>query len=301
MSYVEAQQPECTAQDDDIRCIITPNSKDLGDFSVRRVLPSSMVPRVGPFVFFDHMGPATFPSGKGINVRPHPHIGLSTVTYLFEGEILHRDSLGYVQAIQPGAVNLMTAGKGIVHSERTSDALLESGQTLHGLQVWMALPDDQQEIDPAFEHYPAHQLPVVETDAVRTTVVIGTFEGVTSAVSVLPETLYLDQQVLTDTSFMLADCAEERGVYPIEGSISIGNCTVEPGSMAILAPGKTVTVTATAGSRLVTIGGEAMSDRHLWWNFVHTDQAHIEAAKRRWTDGGFGAVPGDDEFIPLPE
>ena len=174
MSRLDAAEPECNAQDSSVSFLITPRPKDLGGFSVKRVLPSAEVRKIGPFVFFDEMGPAEFPPGEGIQVRPHPHIGLSTVTYLFEGQILHRDSLGYVQPIEPGAVNLMTAGRGIVHSERTSEDRLANGQRLHGIQVWMALPDDRQEIDPDFQHYPADQLPRMEAEGVTSTVIIGT-------------------------------------------------------------------------------------------------------------------------------
>lgn len=301
MTHHEAQEPVCRAENNVVKVVITPKSKSLGDFSVRRVLPSSMSPRVGPFVFFDHMGPASFEPGQGINVRPHPHIGLSTVTYLFAGEILHADSLGYVQPIQPGAVNLMTAGKGIVHSERTSEELLASGQTLHGLQVWMALPDEHQEIDPDFKHYPASELPSIKGDDFDTTVVIGTYQGQTSGVSVLPQTLYVDHVVHSDVEIFIPADVEERAVYVVEGEASIAGCELESGSMAVLEPGEVAVADVKAGSRIVLIGGEAMSDRHLFWNFVHSSKDQIEDAKQRWREGQFDMVPCDDEFIPLPE
>ena len=195
MSKFEANEPSCTRYGEAIRVLVHGRSKDLGGFCVRRVLPAPMARSVGPFVFFDEMGPADFPAGQGINVRPHPHIGLATVTFLFEGEIMHRDSLGYMQPIRPGAVNLMTAGSGIVHSERTSPELLETGQRLHGLQVWMALPEDVQEIDPSFFHYPEAALPVIEKDGVVTTVIIGSHAGAVSPVKVHPETIYLSMSL----------------------------------------------------------------------------------------------------------
>ena len=301
MSRLEAEEPDCAPYSDIIEVVVKPCSKDLGGFSVRRVLPASMVRRIGPFVFFDEMGPATFPPGEGINVRPHPHIGLATVTFLFQGEILHRDSLGYVQPIQPGAVNLMTAGKGIVHSERTSDELLASGQLLHGVQVWMALPEDQQEIEPAFVHYPAADLPVVVDNGVTTTIVIGSYNGQTSPVVVLPDTLYLSQQLDQGCITTLPDNAEQRGIYVVSGKITIDDCELNSGSMAVIKSGAQVEMSADETSRLVTIGGEDVGERDLWWNFVHSVTERIDQAKAVWLHGEFEMVPGDDEFIPLPE
>ena len=298
MSYLEAREPICTEQNAFV--VISSKSRDLGGFAVRRLLPAILARSVGPFVFFDHMGPAEFSPGEGINVRPHPHIGLATVTFLFEGEILHRDSIGYVQPIQPGAVNLMTAGRGIVHSERTSDALLQSGQKLHGMQVWMALPVEKQEIDPEFVHYPAGELPVVEAEGVFTTVIIGRYRNILSPVKVHAETLYLDQHLRAGHNTQLPDAAQ-RAVYVVDGDISLNNQPVKPGSMAVVVQGAEVTIGAATDSHYMIIGGEAIVPRHMWWNFVHTSDERIEQAKLDWKEGRFDKVPGEDELIPLPE
>jgi len=301
MSHVEALEPVCTGRDDAVSLLIEARSKDLGGFSVRRVLPAEQQQSVGPFVFFDEMGPAQFAPGDGINVRPHPHIGLATVTYLFDGEILHRDSLGFVQPIQPGAVNLMTAGCGIVHSERTSASRLASGQRLHGIQVWMALPDDQQEIDPAFVHHAADTLPTVTADGLATTVIIGSYGGRTSPVQVLPETLYLEQRLQPGANSRLPSDGQQRAVYVVAGTIRIGDCEVAQGAMAVLDESRDVSLSAADDAHVMIVGGAAITPRRIWWNFVHTDHERIEQARADWRDGGFALVPGDDEFIPLPE
>jgi len=299
MSKLAATNPVCTRHGQKVSVLIEARSRDLGGFSVRRVLPSSMVKRVGPFVFFDEMGPADFEPGSGINVRPHPHIGLATVTFLLEGEILHRDSLGFVQPIRPGAVNLMTAGKGIVHSERTDPERERNGQRLHGLQVWMALPEDQQEIDPDFVHYPAESLPVIEADGVKSTVIIGEYGGKISPVGVLARTLYLAQTVQESASFELVTGMEQQAVYVVSGQLTINGQELGPGVMAVLEPGS-AHIESGALSRLMIIGGEDIGPREIDWNFVHTSRARIEAARQGWRDGAFARVPGDDEFIPLP-
>lgn len=299
MSRLDAIEPSCTRRDDAIRVLVTARSRDLGGFSVRRVLPAPLARRVGPFVFFDEMGPADFPPGRGINVRPHPHIGLATVTFLLEGEILHRDSLGYVQAIQPGAVNLMTAGRGIVHSERTDPALERSGQRLHGLQVWMALPEDQQEIDPAFFHYPKQDLPTVNEAGVETTVIIGEYAGKRSPVQVHAHTLYLSQKIREGITLKLDPGVEQAAIYVVAGEVDIEGSTVQAGVMAVLAPGR-VKVHARQNSQIMVVGGEDIGHREMFWNFVHTSGDRIEAAKQEWRDMKFAPVPDDDEFIPLP-
>jgi len=299
MSKLDALEPVCTRHGDSVEILVRGTSKDLGGFSVRRVLPASLVRRVGPFVFFDEMGPAQFPPGSGIDVRPHPHIGLATVTFLFDGEILHRDSLGFVQPIQPGAVNLMTAGKGIVHSERTSPALKRSGQFLHGLQVWMALPEDQQEIDPAFIHYPAKLLPVIEQSGVVTTVVIGECDRHISPVSVHAETTYLALQMDAGASFSPPINVEQRAVYVVSGQIRIGRTNIEAGVLAVLKPGE-LWLEALSESRVMFLGGEDVGPREMYWNFVHSSREKIEKAKQDWRGRKFAPVPGDDEFIPLP-
>jgi len=300
MTRFDAPVAICTKQSDAIKLLIEPKSKDLGGFSVRRVLPAAAIDKVGPFVFVDEMGPASFPPGNGINVRPHPHIGLSTVTYLFKGEILHRDSLDYVQPIQPGAVNLMTAGKGIVHSERTPEALLASGQELHGMQVWMALPDDKQEVEPAFKHYSKERLPIIDARGVTTTIIIGEYAGATSPVSVLAETIYLEQQVTAGTRVALTS-ANELAAYVVSGRIRTADCEVGVGQMAVFNTAVAPAYTALEDSRVMVLGGDSMSRRHMFWNFVHTSRDRIEQAKQDWRDGKFRSVKGDDEYIPLPE
>jgi redox-sensitive bicupin YhaK (pirin superfamily) len=300
MSRLEALEPRCTACDDDVSLMIRPRSRDLGGFTVRRVLPSADCKAVGPFVFFDEMGPAEFAPGHGIQVRPHPHIGLATVTYLFRGEILHRDSLGFVQAIQPGAVNLMTAGRGIVHSERTDPELERTGQRLHGIQTWMALPENRQEIEPAFVHYPADQLPRKTKDGVSTTVIIGEAEGLRSPVAVHAQTLYVEHRLEAGSRLALPADVEERAVYVVAGEVTIGRRALADGTMALLCP-RPLELRAASPSHVLVIGGENLGERQIWWNFVHSSAARIERAKREWSKGGFARIPGDDEFIPLPK
>jgi len=301
MSWLEASQPVCTERRDDVMLMIEPRSRDLGGFHVRRVLPAAERQMVGPFIFFDEMGPADFPAGEGINVRPHPHIGLSTVTYLFAGEILHRDSLGYVQPIRPGAINLMTAGRGIVHSERTSEALRASGQRLHGIQTWMALPDGHEETAPSFEHVPADELPVLDADGVRATVILGTGFGAKSPVATLIDTLYVDLEMTAGSRVPLPTDAAELAAYVVSGSIRIGTCTLQASTMGVIASGSKADIEAGADSRVMLIGGASPGERHVWWNFVSSQHTRIERAKADWRAGRFAPVPGDDEFIPLPE
>jgi redox-sensitive bicupin YhaK (pirin superfamily) len=283
-----------------VELIIRPKEKDLGEFTVRRVLPAGGRRMVGPFIFFDHMGPAVFAPGQGIQVRPHPHIGIATVTYLFEGQIMHRDSLGYVQAIERGAVNLMTAGRGIVHSERAGDDLDQTA-TLHGIQSWMALPDSEQERDPAFEHYPAAALPDLDVAGVSVRVIIGAAYGAASPVHAWSSTLYLECLMPAGTELTLPDGFTERAAYVVEGSISIDDAVQGEGVMAVAAPGKRMTLRAAADSRVMVIGGEPVGERHIYWNFVSSSQARIEQAKADWREGRFDQVPGEHEWIPLPD
>jgi redox-sensitive bicupin YhaK (pirin superfamily) len=299
MSNIGATEAVCTRHQDEISIIVEGRARDLGGFDVRRVLPASLARSVGPFVFFDEMGPADFPPGEGINVRPHPHIGLATITFLFDGEILHRDSLGFVQAIQPGAVNLMTAGRGIVHSERTSPERLAGGQCLHGLQLWMALPEDRQEIEPDFVHYPETALPVISEPGAATTVIIGEYNGQRSPVSVHGRTLYLAQQLEAGAEYELNTDEEQLAIYVLHGEIRIGNQTVSPGNLAVLTNSQ-AHIHAEQASRLAVIGGDDVGHREMFWNFVHTSRQRIEKAKEDWREGKFEKVPGDDEFIPLP-
>lgn len=300
MSYTDASQPECRRCQGAIALVIRPRERDLGEFTVRRVLPAAERRAVGPFVFFDHMGPAEFPPGQGIAVRPHPHIGLATVTYLFEGQILHRDSLGFVQPIRAGAVNLMTAGRGIVHSERAGEDL-DRLSTLHGIQSWMALPADHAECEPAFVHHPADTLPEVERDGARIRVIIGSAYGETSPVQVLTPMLYLELTLPRGNRLVLPDDVGDRALYTVSGEIAVDTDTYSAGEMLVACDGAPVCVEARSDAHVMLIGGEPVGPRRMWWNFVATSMERIEQAKADWRDGRFGEVPGDDEFIPLPE
>ena len=287
---------------DAIEMIIEPRPTDLGDFSVRRVLPFREKRMVGPFVFFDHMGPADFPPGKGIDVRPHPHIGLATVTYLFEGEIMHRDSLGVEQAIRPGAVNWMTAGRGIVHSERTDDTERARDSKLHGIQAWVALPKTHEKTEPAFKHHPSDALPEFERNGVSMKLIAGTAFGLEADVDVLWPTLYIDINAPAGTTIPLPDEHEERALYIVNGGLEIDGTSIAPLTMAVLKPGSTPTISATSDTQVMLCGGKPMDGpRTIWWNFVASDPTLLEQAKIDWKAGKFDSVPGDDEFIPLPE
>ncbi len=301
MSYHSASEPECKSAAGSIELIVEPKAKDLGGFTVRRVLPSRERRMVGPFIFFDHMGPAEFPPGKGISVRPHPHIGLATVTYLFEGEILHRDNLGYVQPIQPGAVNLMTAGKGIVHSERAGSDL-DVTSRLHGIQSWMALPEDKQEIDPAFVHYPAADLPQFEREGADVRVIIGEAFGQRSPVAVHAPMLYLECRMPAGSSITVPGNYEERAIYVVEGAVRVADESLGAGLLGVVQPGAEARLAAVADSRVMVIGGANLGPRHIWWNFVSTSKERMREAGEDWREGRFATIPGDDEeFIPLPE
>ncbi len=286
---------------DALELIIRPKEKDLGGFSVRRLLPVRERRMVGPWIFFDHMGPARFAAGEGINVRPHPHIGIATVTYLFEGEILHRDSLGSYQPIRPGDINLMVAGRGIVHSERERPEVTASEHVLHGLQLWLALPEAAEEVEPAFHHYPASDVPTVLIGEVPVRVMIGSAYGVTSPVATFAETLYLEADLEPGQLLELPDCAE-RAVYVASGDVSIGGSRLERYAMAVLSPRAGVTIEALGESRIALIGGESFSQRFIEWNFVSSSKARLEQAKADWQARRFPLVPGDEEeFIPLPQ
>jgi len=280
---------------------IKPAVKNLGEFSVGRLLPDKQRQRVGPFIFFDHIGPAEFPPGKGVNVRSHPHIGLATITYLFEGEMLHRDNLGYVQEIRPGEINWMTAGKGIVHSEKVTDAILASGQRLHGLQVWVALPIEHEEIEPRFEHYAADDIPSLEKDGVQIRVVIGTAYGQTSPVRTESETLYVEIK-LGDGARIELPQAEEVAVFVISGEVSVDGEAVAPGTLAVLNRHARAYLSATSQAHVMICGGASLAgERIVWWNFVSSSRERLEQAKRDWRDGQFSEVPGEEDFIPLPD
>ncbi|MGI9223012.1 MAG: pirin family protein [Woeseiaceae bacterium] len=284
-----------------IDLLITPATRDLGEFTVRRTLPDKQRQRVGPFIFFDHMGPADFPPGSGVNVRAHPHIGLATVTYLFEGEILHRDNLGKVQRIEPGAVNWMTAGRGIVHSEKVTDEIKASGQRLHGLQIWVALPLEKEEIEPDFRHYPASEIPSVDVGGVDVRVVIGSAFGVTSPVQAHSETLYVEVNLEPGQQVTIPE-AEELGLYVVDGSVAVCDQFVNSGVFAVLAGGTTGTVTAESKSKIMFVGGDALEGgRTIWWNFVSSSRERLEQAKQDWRERRFDEVPGETDFIPLPD
>lgn len=295
-------EPNCDIQPgcDAIDLIIQPRDKDLGGFSVRRTLPTTERKMVGPWIFFDHMGPAEFAAGKGISVRPHPHINLATVTYLFEGEILHRDSLGSYQTITPGDVNLMVAGQGITHSERERPEVTAVPHRLHGLQLWLALPEADEEIAPAFYHYPSASIPAANIDGVAVRVLMGSAYGHTSPVKTYAQTLYIEAELTAGQSLTLPNCAE-RAIYVAKGELQLKDTTVPEHAMVILHATEGVVITARADSRIALIGGETMNKRFIEWNFISSRKERIEQAKQDWQAGRFAKVVGDeDEFIPYP-
>lgn len=285
-----------------IELMIQPKQTDLGGFSVRRALPTGKQRMVGPWIFFDHMGPVVFPAGEGIDVRPHPHINLATVTYLFEGEMLHRDSLGNELLIQPGEINLMVAGNGIVHSERQRAEIKTDNNILNGLQLWLALPEADEEMDPEFHHYDARDIPQCEVNGVPVRVLIGTAYDISSPVKTFADTLYVEARLDAGQSLELPNTVEERALYVVNGRLKAMESELYEFSMSVLQQNQSVTVTASEESRIVIIGGEHLSHRHIWWNFVSSRKERIEQAKSDWKSGKFAKVPGDDkEFIPLPE
>ena len=288
--------------DTSIALRLTGHEHDLGDgFIVRRLLPSGVRQAVGPILFFDHFGPVTIAPGKGNNVRPHPHIGLATVSYLFDGAIMHRDSLGSVQQIEPGAINWMTAGSGIVHSEREPEELHNAEYKLHGIQLWAALPIAHEETAPTFIHTPADSIPHVQQGDANVRVLIGSAFGATSPVKTFSETLYLDVQLAQGGKFNLPVLAEEMAVYPLDGALGIGGETVEPGTLAVLRAGTAVDIEAAGASRFMVLGGEPLeSHRFMWWNFVSSRKERIEQAAADWEAQRIGKIAGGDEFIPLP-
>jgi hypothetical protein len=306
MSFFPGQDPAAgnQFQCDAIKTVVVPRTADLGDgFTVRRALPSAQSRMVGPFVFFDHFGPAVFRSGKGLDVRPHPHIGLATVTYMFSGEIMHRDSLGTAAPILPGEVNWMTAGKGIVHSERTGPERRATGDTLHGLQMWVALPAEREEMAPDFAHYAVEQFPMVRDNGKSVRVVVGAAYGARSPVVTMSDTLFADAHLATGSSLPLDAAHEERAIYLLKGEIDISGDRFGPDRLLVFRPGDAVTIRALTDAHLTVFGGAAMDGpRHVWWNFVSSRKDRIEQAKAEWAAGHFGKVPGDEiEFIPLPE
>jgi redox-sensitive bicupin YhaK (pirin superfamily) len=306
MSFFPGQDPAPgnTFQCDAIKQVVVPRTADLGDgFTVRRALPSAQSRMVGPFVFFDHFGPTVFRSGHGLDVRPHPHIGLATVTYLFDGEIMHRDSLGTAVPIRPGEVNWMTAGRGIVHSERTRAETRAAGHDLHGLQMWVALPAAQEEMAPAFAHHAVEELPVVRDSGKAVRVVVGSAYGARSPVATTLETIFADVTLTAGSTLPLDPAHEERAIYLLGGEVDIAGDRFGPGRLLVFKPGDPIMIHAAADTHLVIAGGAAMDGpRHIWWNFVSSRRERIEQAKAEWAAGHFGKVPGDEiEFIPLPE
>jgi hypothetical protein len=288
---------------DAIDLVIVPRSVDVGHFNVRRALPHTRRRMVGPFIFFDHFGPAQFRSGQGIDVLPHPHIGLATVTFLFDGEIMHRDSLGTAAAIRPGEVNWMTAGRGIVHSERTSPEHRKDGEPIHGLQCWVALPAAEEESAPEFSHHDSAVLPLIRDNGKAVRVVAGRLFGERSPVPTLWETLFADVRLAAGAALPVDPDTEERAIYLIAGEIDIAGERFGAGHLLVLRPGDPITVMAVGDAHLMLLGGAAMDGpRHIWWNFVSSRKERIEQAKADWKAARFDTVPGDEqEFIPLPE
>jgi redox-sensitive bicupin YhaK (pirin superfamily) len=291
-------------QCDAIKQVVVPRTADLGDgFTVKRALPSAQSRMVGPFVFFDHFGPAVFKSGHGLDVRPHPHIGLATVTYLFDGEIMHRDSLGTAAPIKPGEVNWMTAGRGIVHSERTGQERRTHDDSLHGLQMWVALPADKEEIPPDFAHYAVKDFPMLNDAGKSVRIVVGQAFGKRSPVLTTSDTLFADAYLKAGSSMPLDADHEERAIYVIDGEIDISGDKFGAGRLLVFKPGDGITMRALTDTHLGIFGGAALDGpRHVWWNFVSSRKERIDQAKAEWAAGHFQKVPGDEiEFIPLPE
>ncbi|KPA22092.1 Quercetin 2,3-dioxygenase [Shimia sp. SK013] len=293
---------------DAIETVIVPRARDLGGFEVRRALPAPRRQMVGPFIFFDQAGPAEFITGSGVDVRPHPHIGLGTVTYLYKGEFEHRDSLGTHQMIYPGEVNWMVAGNGVTHSERTSKETRKAPSNLFGIQTWIALPEDREDDPAMFEHHGKDALPLLEGEGKEVRLILGNAWGERAPVSMMSETFYADVVLQAGAKLPMPDDHEDRGLYVSEGSVVIAGDTFEAGRMMVFRPGDAITVTAgPRGARLMALGGETMNGpRHIWWNFVSSSKEKIEEAKQAWADGDwehgrFQLPPGDTgEFIPLP-
>ena len=306
MSFFPGQDPAAghAFQCEAIKQVIVPRTADLGDgFFVRRALPSAQSRMVGPFIFFDHFGPAEFRSGSGLDVRPHPHIGLATVTYLFDGEIMHRDSLGTALPIRPGEINWMTAGRGIVHSERTAPERRVQADSLHGLQCWVALPAAQEEMAPAFAHHAVSEFPMVRDNGKSVRVVVGSLYGARSPVATASDTIFADVTLKAGSTLPLDADHEERAIYVLDGEIDIAGDRFGVQRLLVFRPGDAITVRALTDAHLMILGGATMDGpRHIWWNFVSSRKERIEQAKAEWKAGRFDTVPGDEvEFIPLPE
>lgn len=310
MSWNPALAPGCPDEIgvDAIETLIIPRARDLGGFEVKRALPAPKRQMVGPFIFFDQAGPAEFLTGQGIDVRPHPHIGLGTVTYLYRGDFHHRDSIGSDQIITPGALNWMVSGKGVTHSERTSSTARKGPHSLYGIQTWIALPESHEDMDPIFEHHGQEALPEIEADGVTARLILGNAYGEKAPATLYSETFYLDVTLAPGARFPLPDDHEDRGLYITEGSVSIAGQTFEQMQMMVFRPGDKITVAAgPKGARLMALGGATLGGpRHVWWNFVASSRERIEQAKAdwraaNWGQGLFELPMGDDaEFVPLP-
>ncbi|MCT4331785.1 pirin family protein [Paracoccus sp. YLB-12] len=311
MSWNPALTPGCPDEigPDAIETLIIPRARDIGGFEVRRALPAPKRQMVGPFIFFDQAGPAEFLTGKGIDVRPHPHIGLGTVTYLYRGDFHHRDSIGSDQIIRPGALNWMVAGKGVTHSERTSDAARQGPNGLFGIQTWIALPESHEDVAPSFEHHGKDSLPEIADQGVAARLILGRAYGETAPAKLYSDTFYLDVILQSGARFPLPTDHEDRGIYITEGSIRIAGQEYQAGQMMVFRPGDAITVQAgDAGARIMALGGETLNGpRYIWWNFVASSREKIEEAKREWREARWGEGQFDlplndrDEFIPLPE
>ncbi len=303
MSFTPAPEPTSEIRScPGLATVIAPRPHDIGGFEVRRMLPAVARRSVGPFVFWDQMGPATLAPGSGLDVRPHPHIGLATITYLFAGTILHRDSLGSVQPIEPGAVNWMTAGRGIVHSERTPHELRANGSPLAGIQAWVALPREQEECAPAFVHHPAATLPVIAEDGATIRVLVGALRGSRSPVVPASPTFYCDAALGPGARLVLPPEYPERALHVASGTIEVGGEAFDAGRVLVFRPGDAITITSPVPARILLFGGDPLdAPRHLWWNFVSTSPDRIEQAKADWTANHFTPVPEETERIPLPE
>jgi redox-sensitive bicupin YhaK (pirin superfamily) len=287
---------------DALELVIVPRARDLGGFQVRRALPHGKRQMVGPFIFFDQMGPVQFIAGQGMDVRPHPHIGLATVTYLFDGAVMHRDSEGNVLEIMPGAMNLMTAGRGIAHSERTPPSARQGGQGMFGIQSWIALPAAQEEIAPSFQHFDAASLPVIEDGGLLARVIAGAAFGKKSPVGMLSPWLYAEVLLAAEASAPIDPDHEERAIYVVDGEVEIAGDSFTGPRLLIFRPGDRITVRARRRARLMFLGGTALEGpRYIWWNFVSSRRERIEEAKEDWKSGRFGPIAGETEFIPLPE
>jgi redox-sensitive bicupin YhaK (pirin superfamily) len=288
---------------DQIELMVIPNARDIGGFQVRRALPTARRRLVGPFIFFDRMGPAILRAGQALDVRPHPHIGLSTVTYLFDGKIRHRDSLGTEMVIAPGDVNLMTAGRGIVHSERTPEELRGTPMSVSGLQTWLALPDAKEETAPVFENTGRDLLPQFEFDGASGRVVMGSLSGIRSPVRTDTDTLYADIRLAPGARIKIPADAEERAIYVLDSTVTISGDEFPSDRLLVFKPGDEIVVSSEEGAHFMLFGGASLgSKRYIWWNFVSSSKERIEQAKHEWKTGRFDIVPGDEEeFIPLPE